>query len=121
MLLLPYVNTITHPKVPPPNSNEIFERGRAYLSAARVRDNEPKGMLLLGVQGCGKSLAAKATSSLWNLPLEDPAVILAGKGEEVYRWALIIVNVIIMLSLRGVERRGGGFVDSHSSMASHDI
>ena len=26
-------------------------------------------MLLLGVQGCGKSLAAKATASLWNLPL----------------------------------------------------
>lgn len=29
----------------------------------------PKGLLLLGVQGCGKSLCAKAMSSLWKLPL----------------------------------------------------
>jgi len=29
----------------------------------------PKGILLLGVQGCGKSLCAKAVSSLWQMPL----------------------------------------------------
>ena len=29
----------------------------------------PKGVLLLGVQGCGKSLCAKAVSGLWQLPL----------------------------------------------------
>jgi len=29
----------------------------------------PKGALLLGVQGCGKSLIAKAMASEWNLPL----------------------------------------------------
>ncbi|MBM3333423.1 AAA family ATPase [Candidatus Sumerlaeota bacterium] len=29
----------------------------------------PKGVLVLGVQGCGKSLCAKAVSSLWRLPL----------------------------------------------------
>jgi len=29
----------------------------------------PKGILLLGVQGCGKSLSCKAIASLWNLPL----------------------------------------------------
>jgi ATP-dependent 26S proteasome regulatory subunit len=29
----------------------------------------PKGVLLLGVQGCGKSLCAKAASSLWKMPL----------------------------------------------------
>ena len=29
----------------------------------------PKGILLLGVQGCGKSLAAKAVAGLWRVPL----------------------------------------------------
>lgn len=29
----------------------------------------PRGLLLLGVQGCGKSLSAKAVAELWKLPL----------------------------------------------------
>src|SRR5690606_37534178 len=29
----------------------------------------PKGILLLGVQGCGKSLAAKAVAGSWGVPL----------------------------------------------------
>ena len=48
----------------------LNQRGMAFSKKARDFGlPEPKGMLLLGVQGCGKSLAAKATSSLWNLPL----------------------------------------------------
>ena len=34
----------------------------------RVPD-KPKGLLLLGVQGCGKSLAAKAIAGIWKVPL----------------------------------------------------
>jgi ATP-dependent 26S proteasome regulatory subunit len=37
--------------------------------AARFGLPSPRGVMLLGVQGCGKSLCAKAVSSLWNLPL----------------------------------------------------
>ncbi|MDH3440926.1 MAG: AAA family ATPase [Gammaproteobacteria bacterium] len=31
--------------------------------------DQPKGVLLIGVQGCGKSLAAKATAGIFGLPL----------------------------------------------------
>jgi AAA+ superfamily predicted ATPase len=37
--------------------------------AARFGLPSPRGVMLLGVQGCGKSLCAKAAASLWNLPL----------------------------------------------------
>ncbi len=37
--------------------------------AARFGLPAPRGAMLVGVQGCGKSLCARAVSSLWNLPL----------------------------------------------------
>ena len=46
------------------------QREAAFLSSARAyKLPEPKGLLLLGVQGCGKSLAAKAVAANWGLPL----------------------------------------------------
>nr|WP_318729712.1 AAA family ATPase [Roseofilum sp. Guam] len=44
-------------------SNAFTERARQYGLP------QPKGMLILGVPGCGKSLIAKTTSRLWGLPL----------------------------------------------------
>ncbi|MEM8602734.1 MAG: AAA family ATPase [Cyanobacteria bacterium P01_H01_bin.121] len=44
-------------------SNAFSERAREYGLP------QPKGMLILGVPGCGKSLIAKTTSLLWRLPL----------------------------------------------------
>lgn len=47
-------------------------RKRASSFTDRAREfglPEPRGCLLIGVQGCGKSLAAKAVGALWNLPL----------------------------------------------------
>jgi SpoVK/Ycf46/Vps4 family AAA+-type ATPase len=41
-------------------------RQEAFLSASEDR---PKGIMLLGVQGGGKSLAAKAVAGFWGLPL----------------------------------------------------
>ncbi len=45
-------------------------RREAFLAAAgQGPDDRPKGLLLLGVQGCGKSLAAKAVAGAWGVPL----------------------------------------------------
>ena len=55
-----------------------FERLKSWLDAAKVgfttaaRElnlDAPKGILLVGVQGCGKSLAAKFIARTWELPL----------------------------------------------------
>lgn len=48
----------------------LFKRKKAYEKKARDFDlQEPKGLLLLGVPGCGKSLTAKTIASFWNMPL----------------------------------------------------
>ncbi|MFN3712540.1 MAG: AAA family ATPase [Alcanivoracaceae bacterium] len=46
----------------------LSRRRDAFVSGAAQRD-APKGILLVGVQGGGKSLAAKAVAGLWHLPL----------------------------------------------------
>ncbi len=48
----------------------LNKRALAFSEEARVFGlPTPKGLLLLGVQGCGKSLCAKAISTQWQLPL----------------------------------------------------
>jgi SpoVK/Ycf46/Vps4 family AAA+-type ATPase len=48
----------------------LNKRAVAFSDEARAFGlPAPRGILLLGVQGCGKSLCAKAVSSLWQLPL----------------------------------------------------
>ncbi|MDB6027899.1 MAG: ftsH 2 [Verrucomicrobiales bacterium] len=59
----------------------------------------PKGILMLGVQGCGKSLCAKAVSSLWQLPLLrfDMGRMfgsLVGSSEENVRRAIAVAESI---------------------------
>ena len=53
------------------NLKKWFEH-RCEAFGQKARDYHlpaPKGALLLGIQGCGKSLAAKAVASLWQVPL----------------------------------------------------
>lgn len=57
----------------------------------------PKGVLMLGVQGCGKSLSAKAIAGLWKLPLlrMDVGKIfggIVGQSEENIRKAIKIAE-----------------------------
>jgi ATP-dependent 26S proteasome regulatory subunit len=50
--------------------NWLDSRGRAFGAGARDYGlDAPKGVLLLGVQGCGKSLLAKAVAATWQFPL----------------------------------------------------
>lgn len=57
----------------------------------------PRGLLLVGVQGCGKSLSARATSSIFQLPLLrlDPAMLFRkyfGESEQNFKKALAIAE-----------------------------
>lgn len=49
----------------------LIKRNNSWLDKAHDKYNlpAPKGVLITGVPGCGKSLTAKAMSSLWKLPL----------------------------------------------------
>lgn len=49
----------------------LIKRNNSWLDKAQNDYNlpAPKGVLITGVPGCGKSLTAKAMSSLWKLPL----------------------------------------------------
>ena len=72
----------------------LVKRSIAFTDEAREFGlASPKGMLLLGVQGCGKSLVAKAVSQLWRLPLLRFDVgrvfgSLVGSSEENVRRAI---------------------------------
>ncbi|MBC8142881.1 MAG: AAA family ATPase, partial [Armatimonadetes bacterium] len=80
---------------------------------------EPKGILLLGVQGCGKSLIAKTIASLWHLPLLrlDVGKIFAGivgSSEENMRKAIATAESVApcILWLDELEK---GFAGTQSS------
>ena len=48
----------------------LAKRKAAFLDSENARHlDSPKGILLIGVQGCGKSLAAKATAGVFGAPL----------------------------------------------------
>lgn len=76
----------------------LKRREHAFSDAARAFGlPEPKGLLLLGVQGCGKSLTAKAIAASWKLPLVrlDLGRIysgLVGSSEENLRKAIRVVE-----------------------------
>lgn len=72
----------------------LNKRNNTWLdSAKRYNIPAPKGILITGVPGCGKSLTAKSLSAIWQLPLLklDMGKIfsgLVGSSEENMRKAL---------------------------------
>ncbi|MDC0714831.1 AAA family ATPase [Stigmatella sp. ncwal1] len=82
---------------------------------------EPRGLLLLGVQGCGKSLTAKAIAAHWNLPLLrlDMGRIfsgLIGSSEQNLRQAIRVAESVapVVLWVDEIEKGLSGVGSSHS-------
>ena len=78
----------------------LAKRAEAFTVEARAFGlPAPKGILMLGVQGCGKSLCAKAVSNQWQLPLLrfDMGRMfgsLVGSSEENVRRAISVAESV---------------------------
>jgi ATP-dependent 26S proteasome regulatory subunit len=78
----------------------LNKRAVAFSSDARAFGlPAPRGILMLGVQGCGKSLCAKAVSNQWQLPLLrfDMGRMfgsLVGSSEENVRRAIAVAESV---------------------------
>jgi SpoVK/Ycf46/Vps4 family AAA+-type ATPase len=103
----------------------LAKRALAFSERARRFGlPEPRGLLLLGVQGAGKSLIAKAVASQWQLPLLrlDLGRLfseLVGSSEQNMRTALRLAESVApcVLWLDELEKGIGGIASSHLSDA----
>jgi SpoVK/Ycf46/Vps4 family AAA+-type ATPase len=105
----------------------LAKRNNAWSpEASRYNVPAPKGVLVTGVPGCGKSLTAKAMSSMWGLPLLklDLGKIfsgLVGSSEENMRRALSTAEAVAPSILwvdeieKGLGGMGGPSGDSGTS------
>lgn len=83
----------------------LHQRQAAFSERARAYGlPQPKGLFLLGVQGCGKSLVSKAIASYWHVPLLrlDVGALFSsyiGKTEENLRTSLRVAESIAPCAL----------------------
>jgi SpoVK/Ycf46/Vps4 family AAA+-type ATPase len=103
----------------------LTKRGVAFTQkATEFGLPQPKGILLIGVQGCGKSLTAKAVANLWKLPLlrlDIGAVFsgIVGSSEENMRRAIKAAETLapIILWIDEIEKGLSGVQSSTFSDA----
>jgi hypothetical protein len=100
-------------------------RRRGFEPAARRYGlPAPRGVLLVGVPGCGKSLIAKAVARTWGLPLAalDTGRLhgsLVGESERRMRAALDSVEVMapVVLWIDEIEKAFGGGAEQDGGVA----
>jgi ATP-dependent 26S proteasome regulatory subunit len=103
----------------------LEERRIAFTDRARAFGLPvPKGLLIMGVQGCGKSLSAKAVAALYQMPLLrlDMGTVFGsyvGESESRIRQALALAESVspCVLWIDEIDKglsglRGGGSSDS---------
>ncbi len=103
----------------------LRKRVRAFGDEARAFGlPEPKGILLVGVQGCGKSLIARSVANAWRLPLLRLDVgrlfaSLVGSSEENLRNAIKVAESIapVVLWVDEIEKGFSGVGSSNMSDA----
>ena len=95
----------------------LSKRNNSWLGRAQKDYNlpAPKGVLITGVAGCGKSMTAKAMSAMWQLPLLrlDIGKIfsgLVGSSEENMRKAIQTAEAVApsILWIDEIEKGFGG-------------
>ncbi len=88
----------------------VERRGNFSTKAREFGIPMPKGLLMLGVQGCGKSLTAKTIANIWNFPLarlDFVNLFQQGKSvEELIRDAVAIAEAFapIVLWIDEIEK-----------------
>jgi len=105
--------------------NWLLKRAAGFTDQARQFGlPAPKGVLLLGVQGCGKSLMAKTISNTWQLPLLrfDVGKVfgsLVGSSEQNVRRAIKVAESVAP-AVFWVDEIDKAFRGSRGSSASTD-
>lgn len=104
----------------------LKKRQRAFSKEAREYGlDRPRGILAMGISGCGKSLAAKVIASLWDLPLFrlDMNLVYSGMGgspETVFSRALKTMDSVAPAVL-WIDEIESGITDKHSDSESSRI
>ena len=83
----------------------------------------PKGLLMMGMSGCGKSLSVKAISALWNLPLfrlDMNAIFGTDNPEATFLKALRSVEAVspAVLWIDEIEMGVGGYREGQDASMS---